>query len=143
MAALSLPIGLISQGRQIANPRTVLGFFAGVLVIWGGGCLTGVWILASFHVMLNLIPWILASAGVFFIALVVALFIVMLGAAHKLMLGPVSGSEYAEILKVGDSDRGERLEQVIGILPGSQRVPKPAVSQALGVDATEHAGDQP
>ena len=143
---MNLPTGLISQiqSRHIANPRTVLGFFAGVLAILCSSCLIAVSILAYSHTMPNLIPWILGFAALFFVGLVVALFIVMLQAPHKLMLGPVTGTEYAAIHRIalGDSDRGERFEPVMSPMPPPQVGPTPSLPQISGSSVTEPTEDE-
>lgn len=124
------------QSRQIASPKTVLGFYAGVLVILDSASLLAVGVLAQTHTMTGLIPWILGFAAIAFLLLVGGVFAVNLFDPGKLMLGQISGSEYVAMhaMRLGDSLSGERdaiiLEQETRLLPGvSQALPDPAVEK--------------
>jgi hypothetical protein len=96
--------------RYTENPRTVLGFFATVLGLILAADIAAVATLAYADVKTGLIPWLLGFAGVVFVALVGAVLVIALVDPSKLMLGRVTGSEYAEIqrLTLGDSRAGER-----------------------------------
>jgi hypothetical protein len=110
------------QSRRIASPKTVLGFYAGVLAIVDSAALIATGVLSQTHTMTWLIPWILGFAAVVFVLLVGGVFAVNLLDPAKLMLGQISGSEYVAIqsLHLGDSLSGER-DMVIS----QQQLPAP------------------
>jgi hypothetical protein len=98
------------RGRQTVNPRTVLGFLATVLGLVLTASIAGVWILASTSVGTYLIPWLLIFCAILAVLLIGGVFAVTLIDPSRLMLGQVTGTEYAEIQRavLGDSIRGER-----------------------------------
>ena len=112
------------RSRYTENPRTVLAFYATVLGLVLAAVLGCVWILASTGVRTGAIPWLLGFAGAVFVALVAGVFVVTLVDPSKLMLGRVSGTEYAEIqsVRLGDSRTGERELAVAHSGPGAPRV---------------------
>ena len=126
------------QSRQIASPKTVLGFYAGVLVILDSASLIGVGVLAETHTMVWLIPWILGFAAVAFLLLVGGVFAVNLLDPGKLMLGQITGSEYVAMhsMPLGDSLSGERdvivVEPPERILPGNPDALPPAALEDAG-----------
>jgi hypothetical protein len=103
------------RSRQVSNPRTVLGFYATVLAILLSGDIAAVAVLASSHVNTFLIPWLLGFAGFIVFMLLAGVFVVTLIDPSKLMLGQITGTEYAQIHRVvlGDSDSGQRIESII------------------------------
>ena len=98
------------QGRQTVNPRTVLGFLATVLGLVLAASISGIAIIASTKVATYLIPWLLLFCAILSVCLIAGVFIVTVLDPSRLMLGQVTGTEYAEIQKMvlGDSIRGER-----------------------------------
>ncbi len=112
------------QSRQIASPKTVLGFYAGVMAILDSASLVAIGVLAQTHTMTWLIPWILGFAAAVFVLLLGGVFALNLFDPSKLMLGQVSGTEYAALhsVRLGDSATGERdaiiLERETRLLPG-------------------------
>lgn len=107
--------------RYTENPRTVLAFYATVLGLALAAVIGLVATLASTHVMTDAIPWLIVFAGAIFVALVAGVFVVMLIDPSKLMLGQVTGHEYAEIqrLSLGDSRSGEREIPIAQAGPGA------------------------
>lgn len=102
------------RSRQVSNPRTVLGFYAGVLGLLLTAAVAAVGVLASTKEDTSLIPWLLGFAGLVVLLLLIGVFIVTLIDPSKLMLGQITGTEYANIHRVvlGDSDQGSRVEAV-------------------------------
>ncbi|WP_328532970.1 hypothetical protein OG836_22495 [Micromonospora zamorensis] len=98
------------QGRQTVNPRTVLGFLATVLGLVLAAAISGVAILATTQIETRLIPWLLVFCAALALLLIGGVFVVTWVDPSRLMLGQVTGTEYAEIQKtvLGDSLRGER-----------------------------------
>jgi hypothetical protein len=103
------------QRRQFTSPRTVLGFYAGVLVILDSASLLAIGVLAETHTMAWLIPWILGFGAVVFVGLIGGVFTINIIDPGKLMLGQISGTEYVAMHKIplGDSLAGERETVVI------------------------------
>lgn len=99
------------QRRQTINPRTVLGFYATVLGLLLTACVAGVAVLATTKTSTYLIPWLLGFAALMVLLLLGGVFLVTLNDPTKLMLGQISGMEYAEIRRavIGDSVTGERV----------------------------------
>jgi hypothetical protein len=131
------------RSRQVSNPRTVLGFYAGVLAIVLAGDVTAVGILASNKVATSLIPWLLGFAALLVLLLLTGVFIVTLIDPSKLMLGQITGTEYANIHRIvlGDSDSGQRLETVQAVPTEATVIATEALSAAEGVLELE-GGDE-
>src|ERR1700678_2325646 len=112
------------RSRQISNPKTVLGFYATVLAILLSGDVGAIAVLATTRVSTFLIPWLLGFAGLNVFMLLAGVFIITLIDPSKLMLGQITGTEYAQIHRVmlGDSDSGQRLEATIGPVPNDSLV---------------------
>jgi hypothetical protein len=112
------------QARQAANPKTVLGYYAGVSGILLSGCVAAVWVLATTHTATYLIPWILGFGGLVFVAVLVGVYRLNVTDPSKLMLRAVTGSEYYEIqrARLGDSLHGEREVVLLG---GAEPIPPP------------------
>ncbi len=102
-------------GRQTINPRTVLGFYATVLGILFTGVIGAIAVLASSKVGTWLIPWLLVFLAVLVVALIGGVFILNARDPSKLMLGQITGTEYAVINRasLGDSLTGERVEMLL------------------------------
>ena len=102
------------KDKQTSSPRTVLGFYATVIGILVSACVAAAGVLAKTGTATDLIPWVLGFGGLVLLLVLVGVFIVTLIDPSKLMLGHVTGSEYAEIHRValGDSGAGEKLEIV-------------------------------
>jgi hypothetical protein len=68
-------------------------------------------VLATTKTALHLIPWLLAFVGLIVLLLLGGVFAVTLSNPSKLMLGQVSGTEYAEIHRavIGDSLSGKKV----------------------------------
>ena len=112
--------------RETSNPKTVLAFYAGVLVILGGTAIGAVAVLASTKLDLWLIPWCLLAAAIFFVGLVVVVVVINIKDPSKLMLTKVTGKEYAEIQRytIGDSLMGEQTV-IAGQVPKSYHLQPP------------------
>lgn len=108
-------MGEITQSfwaKRSLNPKTVLGFYATVLGIGLAACTSLTTVLAITRAADWLIPWVIAFGGGFLVLLVTGVFIINVIDTTKLMLSPVSGTEYAAIHKgivLGDSLTGERV----------------------------------
>lgn len=92
-----------------------MAFFATVIALMLAGAIGLV--VASDHAgTQGAIPWILGFVGLVFLLIVGGIFAVMLRDPSKLMLGQITGEEYAQIrrMTLGDSRSGEQVvvEQV-------------------------------
>src|SRR5947209_7890988 len=98
------------HGRQTSNPKTVLAFYAVIVGILESAALGAIWVLAWSHTMTWLIPWILGTAILSFVLVVGAVLVINMVDPSKLMLGQITGHEYAAIhgMRLGDSLTGER-----------------------------------
>ncbi|WP_433355037.1 hypothetical protein ACQPYV_31920 [Micromonospora saelicesensis] len=101
-------------GRKTVNPRTVLGFYATVLGIALAAVVGATSVLAATKTATHLIPWVLGFGGFLLLLLLVAVFGVTLVDPSKLMLGQITGTEYAYIRQasLGSSTTGERIELI-------------------------------
>lgn len=111
----------VFRQTQTSNPRTVLAFYAtlvGLTLAAGGGIIAA---LSATSTSTYLIPGLLIFLALFVIGTAIAIMLVMLKDPSKLMLGQVSGTEYAEIQQVllGDSSRGERVIPVAHVEGGA------------------------
>jgi len=107
------------QRRRTENPRTVLAFFGTVLGLVLTADVAATAVLAHASVYLWLIPWLLGFAALVFVLLVSGIFVVTLIDPSKLMLGHVTGTEYAEIQRVtlGDTRLGEHVVEMVPAPP--------------------------
>lgn len=107
------------------NPKTVLGFFAIVLGIVLAASASATLILSRSERTVEYIPFVLAFAGLFILALVALVSTVMIVSPAKLMLTGVSGREFVEIqrLTLGDSMTGKRPVDIILPQPASGETP--------------------
>jgi len=105
---------------QFSAPQTVLGFYAGVLIILEAG-LIGVLIILAAYSLDSLIPWTLGFAGLVLIALLGVVVTMNVIDPAKLQLGEVKGKDFLEHQQVtrGDSIAGEYVEpSPLGGIPG-------------------------
>jgi len=103
--------------RQTVNPRTVLGFYATVLLIVVSVICTLTTILATTQTATWLIPWILGFGGLLIVATLAGTFYINIKLPANLMLGQITGTEYAEISRqiiLGNDTQGERTVVVSG-----------------------------
>jgi hypothetical protein len=132
------------RSRQLSNPRTVLGFYAVVLALLLSGDVAAVGVLASTRVSTFLIPWLLGFGGLVLLLLLVGVFIVTLIDPSKLMLGQITGIEYARIhsITLGDSDSGERIQSVIEPVAGDELIisMEPLANNAIPAELEEGDG---
>lgn len=128
------------RSRTSTNPRTVLAFLGTVLVAVSFAGVAAVGLLAGEPSTRWLVAWVL---GALFL-LVVAVLGIVLGIAwrdpSRLMLGQVTGTEYAEIRRVqlGDTVTGFHAPAVDA--GGHRR--SPALAIAESVEAEEDAPTQ-
>ncbi len=98
--------------KRSLNPKTVLGFYATVLGLGLAASTSVVTVLAVTRAADWLIPWVAAFGRTFLILLVAGVFVINFIDTSKLMLSPLSGTEYAAIRQgvvLGDSLTGERV----------------------------------
>jgi hypothetical protein len=74
------------------------------------GDIAGVGVLASTKVEVSLIPWLFGFAGLIILLLLGCVFFATMTDPSRLMLGQITGTEYANIRRItlGDSDSGRR-----------------------------------
>lgn len=114
----------VIRRSQTESPKTVLGFFATTLAVLLTFIGIAIAVLARYQTYTELIPFLLFFGALAFIGLLTGVFyIILFRDPSQLMLGQVTGSEYAEIQRVqlGDSRSGERQ------LPIEQRGTEPPV----------------
>lgn len=92
----------VSSVQRIAthNPKTVVGFCSLVSVVEVAGCVLLILILASTGVTTWLIPWLALMILLIPTGILVTVLAIAARDPSKLMLGEVSGTEYAEIQRV-------------------------------------------
>jgi hypothetical protein len=102
------------RGGEYKSPKTVLGFFAGMIGIAATVLISSIWILEGTSSLRYLIPVILAVFLALFLFVLISVIVITVKDPSKLMLGQISGRDYAEIQKItlGDSSSGERVESV-------------------------------
>ncbi|MEE6273333.1 hypothetical protein V2J56_08230 [Georgenia sp. MJ206] len=101
--------------KQTSNPKTVLAFYATVLGIVLAGTISAVGVLAWTDTATELIPWVLLVGWSTALAIVAGVYRLNSKDPSRLMLGQITGTEYAAIhsTTLGDSTRGER-EAIVG-----------------------------
>ncbi len=106
--------GLIPPQSGFPSPRTVLGFYAAVLVILEAGVVGTVGILAAHTGLAYLVPWVLGFAALVLVALIVVVVLMNWLAPAKLQLSPMTGGEYLDWMRLtlGDSTTGEKVVNV-------------------------------
>lgn len=102
------------SSRTKTNPRTVLAFVGTVLVAVAVAAVTTIGILARAAELRWLVPWVLVSLLVLVAGVLIAVLRIAWTDPSRLMLGQVTGTEYAEIRRVqlGDSVTGFHEEAV-------------------------------
>jgi hypothetical protein len=102
------------RSGEYKSPKTVLGFFAGMIGIAATVLISAVWLLERTPSLRYLIPIALALFLMVFLFVLIIVVVITMKDPSKLMLGQISGRDYAEIQKVtlGDSSSGERVESV-------------------------------
>ncbi|GAA2082162.1 hypothetical protein GCM10009840_17810 [Pseudolysinimonas kribbensis] len=123
--------------KRTENPKTVLAFYATVLgILLAAGVAAASVMLATGEGVVY-VPWILGFCGVVFLLIVGGVFWVGKTDPSKLMLGQVTGEEYAEIQRVqlGDSSTGERIAPLLVADPITIEV---LSEDAVGGEAGEH-----
>jgi hypothetical protein len=103
-----------TQAGEYTTPKTVLGFYAGVLAILELGVIGALTILATDEDLHHLIPWTLAFAAVTLIGLIAIVVAINVKDPTKLQLGRVTGREFLDYQRVtrGDSIGGEYVEEL-------------------------------
>jgi uncharacterized membrane protein len=123
------------RSGEYASPKTVLGFFGVMIGIAATALICIVWLLKDVARLAYLVPIVLAVFIAIFLFVLISVMIIALKDPSKLMLGQISGSDYAEIqrMTLGDSSSGERVESVVV----SRVVPAASVTSAevVGEDA--------
>jgi hypothetical protein len=103
--------------RQTINPRTVLGFYATIILILLTASISMVTVLATTKTATEFIPWIISFTALGVLAIIGGVFYINIRRPANLMLGQITGTEYAEIHKqviLGNSSNGERLATTTG-----------------------------
>jgi hypothetical protein len=103
-----------TQTDEYSAPKTVLGFYAGVLAILEAGVIGATAVLATQESLRYLIPWVLAFGGVILVVLIAIVVAINVRDPTKLQLGQMSGREFIEYhrMTLGDSLGGERAEDI-------------------------------
>lgn len=130
--------------RRTENPRTVLAFFGTAIGLVLAACVSAVAALASTGTSTYLIPWILAFGALVSVLLVLAILKIVLTDPSKLMLGQVTGQEYARIqqLILGDSTHGERSLLDATAIPQVATPASPFEPSELELDAPRQEQDE-
>lgn len=105
------------RSNRTENPKTVLAFFATVLGIVLTAVVLATGLLVRKGGYESAVTAVLVFGGALAVLLIGAVFTLTVKDPSKLMLGQVTGTEYAEIQRVtlGDSSSGERTAT---LLPG-------------------------
>jgi len=123
------------MSRRTVNPRTTLAFYATIVITLVVGTVTACGVILSSPELYYLVPWILVVGTVSSLATVGGVFYINISKPQNLMLGQITGDEYARIERVtplGDSLRGER-PVVVHVPDNDVREPKaPVASESIG-----------
>jgi hypothetical protein len=124
------------RGGERTSPKTVLGFLAIMVSILASATVFSVLFLSEKSKLYYLIPIVLMVFIVVFVLITGAVLLIGWKDPSKLMLGQITGRDYALIqrLTLGDSNAGERVDNVI--------VEVGEISQ-LGQEKREISGVQP
>jgi hypothetical protein len=108
---------------EYSAPRTVLGFYAGVLAILEAGVVGVLAVLATQDSLRDLIPYVLAFAGAVLVGLIVVVVAMNLKDPSKLQLSPMTGQEFIDYQRftLGDSIGGDYVEEVPVVRRGQPR----------------------
>lgn len=106
------------RSNRTENPKTVLAFFATVLGIVLTAVVLATGLLVRQGGYEGAVIAVLVFGGGLAVLLIGAVFTLTLKDPSKLMLGQVTGTEYAEIQRVtlGDSSSGERTAALLPVL---------------------------
>jgi hypothetical protein len=102
------------RSRETAAPRSIVGFLLALYsVLMVGAVATVVGLVSSSQS--GLVVYVLGFIGLITVALCVAVLVITWKDPSRLMLGEVSGREYAALryIKVGDDVSGERAERIL------------------------------
>jgi hypothetical protein len=124
---------------EYSSPRTVLGFYAGVLAILEAGVVGASAVLASQDSLHYLVPWVLAFGGVVLVGLIGVVIAINVRDPTKLQLGQISGREFIDYhrMTLGDSAGGEYIEEVPLLRPNPRVAQTPAVELPPASDQEE------
>ena len=128
--------------RESAAPRTILGFLLGMYTVLLTGAVGTVVALASADSS-GAIPYVLGFVAAITVALGVAILVITWKDPTRLMLGQITGREYAAIrreLTYGDDISGERKATVIEGPAGPAKVTSD--TRALEIEAGPDADDR-
>jgi hypothetical protein len=102
------------RSGEYKSPKTVLGFFAGMIGIAATVLISAIWLLERTPSLRYLVPITLVVFLMIFLFVLISVLVITMKDPSRLMLGQISGRDYAEIQKVtlGDSSSGERVESV-------------------------------
>ncbi len=127
-----------TEGGVYSTPKTVLGFYAGVLAIVELGVVAAIGVLATQKELRHLVPWVLAFGAVILVLLIGVVVAINVKAPMKLQLGQVSGRDLIEYerMTLGDSIAGDYVEELPptlrgGLSGGPPGLPKPPDDQDL------------
>ncbi len=103
-----------TQRGEYTTPKTVLGFYWGVLAALEAGVGAVILVLSTQESLRYLVPWVLVFGAAVFVVVVAIVIGINLKAPMKLQLGEVTGSEFMqhEQMTQGDSIAGERVERL-------------------------------
>ena len=103
------------RGGERTSPKTVLGFLAIMVSILASATVFSVLFLSEKSKLYYLIPIVLMVFIVVFVLITGAVLLIGWKDPSKLMLGQITGRDYALIqrLTLGDSNAGERVDNVI------------------------------
>jgi hypothetical protein len=126
---------------EYSSPKTVLGFYAGVLVILEAGVVAATGVLATQDSLHYLIPWILAFGAATLIVLIGIVVAMNVRDPTKLQLGQITGREYIEAqVTLGDSTAGEYLETFL--VPGDPSMPPSTPHEVLPQKASDEESEK-
>jgi len=123
------------EGGAYSAPKTVLGFYAGVLALLELGVVSAIAVLATQKELRHLVPWVLGFGALVLVALVAVVVAINIRAPMKLQLGQVSAHDLIEYERItlGDSVAGDYVEELPAIRPITpdtiSELPKPPDDQ--------------
>jgi hypothetical protein len=129
-----------SKGNEHSAPKTVLGFYAGLLALLEAGVIASLVVLASQDDLHYLIPWVAGFGGVVFVGIVGVVVAINVVDPTKLQLGQVTGREFIDYQQItrGDSIGGDYIESPAAV-PSRTSIPAATVNPQPQQD--EEAGD--
>jgi hypothetical protein len=129
---------------EFKSPKTVLGFFAGMVGIAASVMVLTIWLVERTASLRYIVPSVLIAFLAIFLLVLISVMVIALKDPSKLMLGQISGRDYAEIQKItlGDSSSGERVERMI-VTPPSSAVVTASAEVMHDPDATRRVSGAP